>query len=375
VFASFRFVPVPSFLRGPVVKTLRILILLGLLTGSLVGGEPAGAAVVIVENQTAEKVEFTIRRPDGRESQHALLPGELTPIAVTSPVKIVFDSDGRLRRYALQINNIYCFVRRDERLDLSTLAFPAPEGATYKQAMGSTDGGSRPSPGAVDSVYTVSVKILADDEEPRVRALWEKELRRRLAAASEIFERYCRVRFQVAAVDTWVADKGIHDFNQSAAEFERNVSPAPARLAIGFTGRYNWAAGENHMGASRGPLRSHILIRGQLVRVSEPEKLEVLVHELGHFLGAVHSPDGTSVMRPKLGDRQSCARSFRIGFDAPNTLAMYLLGEELRRRPIFRLSELPPESKASLQRVYAWAAKALPDDPAAPKYLELLDAP
>ena len=219
------------------------------------------------------------------------------------------------------------------------------------------------------------MKILVDDEEPRVRALWEKQLRGRLAAASDIFERHCRLRFQVVAVDTWVVDKGIHDFNQSVAEFERRVRPAPARIAIGFTGRYKWVTGESHLGAIRGPLQSHILIREQLVKVSEPERLEVLVHELGHFLGAVHSAEETSVMRPKLGDRQSCVRSFRIGFDAPNTLAMYLLVEELRSRPILRLSELSPETKASLRRVYVSLGKELPDDPAAPKYLDLLVAP
>ena len=208
-----------------------------------------------------------------------------------------------------------------------------------------------------------------------MRALWEKQLRSRLAAASEIFERHCRVRFQVVAVDTWVTDKGIHDFNQSVAEFEHRVRPAPARIAIGFTGRYEWAAGETHLGGIRGPLRSHILIRGSLVKVSEPEQLEILVHELGHFLGAVHSAEEPPSCGPSSATGNRACAGFRIGFDASNTLAMYLLVEELRSRPILRLSELSPETKASLRRVYASLAKALPDDPAAPKYLDLLDAP
>ena len=361
------------------------LVLLGLLAGGLAGRTPAGAAVVVVENQTAGKVEFTIRQPNGRETRHALVPGELTPIAVTGPVGIVFDAQGPLRHYLLQANNIYCFVSRDEKLDLSELALPASgdigDGGRFRHntellpRTGSENVLRPPLALPPDSAYTVSVKILADDEEPRVRTLWEKQLRGRLAAASEIFERYCRVRFQVVAVDTWVSDKNIHDFNQSVAEFERKVQPAPARLAIGFTGRYQWLPGESHVGGIRGPLRAHVLIREALVKVSEPERLEVLVHELGHFLGAAHSAEGTSVMRPALGDRRSCVRGFRIGFDARNTLAMYLLAEELRSRPIFRLSELSPESKVCLRRVYASLAKELPDDPAAPKYLEMLAAP
>ena len=66
--------------------------------------------------------------------------------------------------------------------------------------------------------------------------------------------------------------------------------------------------------------------------MSEAERLEILVHELGHFLGAVHTADGNSVMRPALGDRRARGRSFRIGFDAPNTLAMNLVADELRSR-------------------------------------------
>ena len=357
------------------MKTRWILILLGLLAGGVVGPVPAGAAVVVVENQAASKVEFTIREPGGGETRHTLVPGALTPIAVTGPVGIVFDAQGRLRHYRLQANNIYCFLSHDQKLDLSELALPDPEDAATQEAQPSVDGAALLSPRPLDAVYTVPVKILADDEEPRVRTLWEKQLRARLAAASDIFERYCRVRFQVVAVDTWVADKNIHDFNQSVADFERKVRPAPARLAIGFTGRYKWVPGESHVGGTHGPLRPHILIREALVKVSEPERLEVLVHELGHFMGAAHSAEGTSVMRPALGDRQSCARGFRIGFDAENTLAMYLLAEGLRSRPIFRLSQLPPESKVALRRVYASLAKELPGDPAAPKYLELLAAP
>ena len=69
------------------------------------------------------------------------------------------------------------------------------------------------------------------------------------------------------------------------------------------------------------------------------------------------------------------ARSFHIGFDAPNTLAMYLVGEELRSgagRPV-HLGQLPPATKDRLRGVYRSLAAALPKDPAAPAYLAMLD--
>ena len=172
--------------------------------------------------------------------------------------------------------------------------------------------------------------ILADDDEPAVQNVWEKRFRKRLAAASEIFEHYCRVRFEVVAVSTWVSDNNIREFEKSLEEFERKVNPLPARLAIGFTSQYQKIQGRRHLGGTHGPLRPHILIREWSQEISEPERLEVLVHEMGHFLGAAHTPDDRSVMRPVLGDRRSRARSFRIGFDPSNALVMYLIGEELR---------------------------------------------
>ena len=60
-------------------------------------------------------------------------------------------------------------------------------------------------------------------------------------------------------------------------------------------------------GCSLGPLHTHILIREWKPR-TEPERLEVLVHELGHFLGACHSPENDSVMRPLLGDGRANLR-------------------------------------------------------------------
>ena len=133
----------------------------------------------------------------------------------------------------------------------------------------------------------------------------------------------------------WTSDPAIRSFDQSLMEFAQKVRPFPARLAIGFTTHYEWVRGEMHLGGTHGALASHILIRESPGQVSEPERLEVLVHELGHFLGAAHTSDKTSVMRPKLGDRQSAAKTFRIGFDAPNTLIMCLMAEEMRTRHIW----------------------------------------
>jgi hypothetical protein len=175
------------------------------------------------------------------------------------------------------------------------------------------------------------------------------------------------------AVGTWTSNPNATEMNQLIQEFERVVDPAPARLAIGFTGQYHTLRKDNHMGGICGPFRSHLLIREWGKQMAEPERLEILVHELGHFLGAAHSAEPRSVMRPDISDRQARAKAFNIGFDAPDTLAMYLIGEELQERSLTQIRQVSDARKKTLRAIYASMAVALPKDTAAPRFLYFLD--
>ena len=106
----------------------------------------------------------------------------------------------------------------------------------------------------------------------------------------------------------------------------------------------------------------------------EWDRREVLVHELGHFLGATHSPEATSVMRPQLGDSQSRPWGFRIDFDPLNTLAVYLLAEELRFRKLVALPQLSTGTAIRLRQLYRVAAESMPEDPGANRLLRMMEA-
>ncbi|MBU4400767.1 MAG: hypothetical protein KKE86_15730 [Planctomycetes bacterium] len=341
-------------------------ITIGLVVAAGAFWSPASAGVVVLTNRAEGKVALTIIQPDGRQTRHGLDRGEVLPVPVAAAVTIVFNAGGEPRRRLLQANGIYYFHTDGNKLDL--VQHPLP-GLPADRPMPKPP--SRPR----DDLCTIPVKILVDDKEPTVRRVWEKRYRERMAEASEIIERHCRVRFQVVSVGAWTSNDGARELRQLFEEFERKVNPAPARLAIGFTGQYQTLREEKRMGGTRGPFHSHILIREWGRQVAEPERLEMLVHELGHFLGAVHSPEHQSVMRPDVGDRQSRARAFRIGFDAPNTLVLFLVGEELRSRtrPLMHLCQLPSAAKDHLRAVYRSLAAAMPGDSAAPKYLAMID--
>jgi hypothetical protein len=222
-------------------------------------------------------------------------------------------------------------------------------------------------------VATVAVKICVDDEEAARDEIWKKRIGDRLAAASAITEKTAGVRFQAVEFARWDSDDAIHDFSRTLSEFEKEVASDRARLIVGFSSQYEIPRGEVHLGGTRGPLHSHILIREWSRHIAEPERLEVLVHEIGHFLGAVHSSDTSSVMRAKLGDRRSRAVNFEIRYDDANSQILRIFGDEMRLRPVRRLADLSDRTKADLLARYDALAKANPKDPAVKRHIELVE--
>jgi len=358
-------------------------------------------AVVVFDNRMRESVSFELTamrkptgdvqskrpqwKPYGKPLQYNLASGEVLPIPVLGTVRVAFGTR-QPRQYMLDPNTVCYFGLLDGVLDLQQIGFTDEEefAATastsasrslHATAIATAKQEQRWRAIAECPTAVIPVKVLVDDNEVARTELWHRRLSDRLEAASKIFEQHARIRFQVVAFDTWQSNDAINKFSSSLSELEREVPVAPARLAIGFTSQYKQPQGTTRLGGTFGPFRSHILIREWHNHISEAERTEVLVHELGHYFGATHSLEPTSVMRPKLGDRQSRKQGFRIRFDPLNTLILYLVGEEIRYRGIDRLSEVSPETKQILRNIYAELTRGFPEDNAAPRMLRFLSAP
>jgi hypothetical protein len=325
----------------------------------------AVADVIVLANRTDRELPLRFTPVKGQAQAITLKIGESLPMFLDGKANISYSSPGGNKNYLLDANCVYFFGR-------------TPDGRVEMQKIGLGDDGTLAEghelPGSATRAPTavIPVKILVDEEEPARQAIWENRLRRRVEAASAILEKYFHTRLQVVAVGTWNSDNATDDFNTSLAEFERKVNPSPARLAIGFTSQWKMIPGRMHMAGTRGPLHSHILAREGNPQISEPEKLEYLVHELGHYLGAAHSPERGSVMRPVLGDNLAGRKDFRIQFDPVNTLAIAMISDEMRRRNLTKLSELSPETRKRLSQIYLELARSLPDDPAAMSYAQMV---
>jgi hypothetical protein len=220
----------------------------------------------------------------------------------------------------------------------------------------------------------IYVKILVDEEERTSPAVWQKRLKDRVDRASVIVNQYCNIRFAVSGFDTWQSDNRVNDLNRTLREFEQEVTPAPSQVAIGFSSQYRFQKGINGLGGTRGPLHTHILLRESSPTTREPERLEALVHELGHFLGAAHSGNQFSVMRPVVADGLARSSTFRIGFDDDNAQIIRWVGAEVSALGIRRFSQLSQPTRDRLLLRYHQLAKELPKDAAAKRYIQFLSA-
>ncbi|MEX2140489.1 MAG: M12 family metallo-peptidase [Pirellulales bacterium] len=339
----------------------------------------ASAAVVIVANRTETTLRFEAQRQqDSSWRRQVIDPGDCVAISLESSETLsIRGADAG--SYRLAPYGMYYFgATQSGNIELREIGLAMPEVVARPQEhallgaqadlgvhMPAKDNKDKDN----EARRSITIAIYVDDEEPTVDQVWRKRLADRVAQASRILERSCGMKLTVKSFGRWETNDAVDDFELSLREFERQVRPKDVQVAIGFTNQYQITRGRTHLGGTHGPLHSHILLREWSQHVTEPERLELLVHELAHFLGAAHSPENGSVMRPLLGDRQARARAFRIALDPVNALAMSVVGEEIRDRGITSFAQLSEPSRARLEAVYTTLAQSMPNDPAPAAYL------
>lgn len=336
---------------------------------SVIGSPPSRGAVVVLANRTDQQLAIQARVDDAPAQSLKLLPGDARPFFANSGVHVRCNgADPASPEQLLAPGAAYFFAARaeDETPTLHQIGLGESIEAAWKPV-------AAPRVELPES-NVIKVKILVDDDEVRQRRVWEPILRERIDKVSAALEAHCGMTLRVTAVEEWNSDNTQRDFFQSLTEFEREVLATPADVAIGFSSQYDIAQGRVHLGGTRQPLHSHILLKERSRNVLEPERIELLAHEIGHYLGATHSPEPKSVMRPVIGQGVQRVAGARLQYDPPNTLLMSLLAEEMRQRGVNDISALTPNTRRRMREIYAAVHPTLPDDPAAGLYVQLMGA-
>lgn len=330
----------------------RIRCLIGFLA-LVVSFTPVHAAVVVIANPTDASVTVTIAHPTGTPNTATLAPGEARPFPVGRVAEIRFTANGKAHSYQLDPYTAYVFTKTGFQGIEMAATMPKPEDVPAEPV--------EPKP------LRIVAKLLVDEAQPRTKMAWEKALRKRVEATSALLERQLGVTIEVADVGAWTTAAPADDLPTRLKDFEQQVKPAGGQLMLGFTSR-PVASGTHNLGATRGPLHSHVLVSEGTLK-TEAEEVELLYHELMHLFGAAHSPDPSSAMRAKLGDGQARSLKFRIGLDPLNLLAVAIWTETLRGGQVKTWADLPPLTRDRLEVIYKTILHALPNDPVATEYL------
>ncbi len=357
---------------------LRTSVIVTFAVGFALAGSVVRSEVVVIANRADGAVSFELTpvAPSGQTSsppvpsRHVLALGDLHAAHGSQELRIAFASAGQRKEYLLEPNSAYFFARDDQgqlglrKIDLGDIGAPSAR-ATPSPTKGAGANAAEP------PLRNIQVKILVDDDERSLPQAWQTRLRDRVAKASAVLERVCRVRLSVTAAETWLSSPAAADFVSLRQEFERVVQPAPAEVAIGFTRQLSR---QTYAPADAPPLHRHIVLPEDVPQRTEAEAVEILLHELGHFLGAVHSPESNSAMRKGLPDGQARLRGFTPRFDPVNVLAMNLMADEIGARGVKRLEDLSPRTAAHLRQIYSVMDASNPEDPNARIQLAYLDA-
>jgi hypothetical protein len=130
--------------------------------------------------------------------------------------------------------------------------------------------------------------------------------------------------------------------------------------------------GEAVYSMSRGPFSTHLIIRDGTLK-GEGEKQEVVLQELGHWLGAAHSPDPLSAMRLKLGDGKANSARFRLQYDPLNLLAVNIWARQRRAKELKSWLDIPAVDRERLEVIYKTMSQLCPEDTISQEHLAVLD--
>jgi hypothetical protein len=213
---------------------------------------------------------------------------------------------------------------------------------------------------------------LACDQPFREMPGWELVARRRVAQASETFEKAFSIRWTVVDVVPWTSDPTAMTLDSMLDAVAGSVPREGADVVIGFTGRTGGLRASDDFEAAGiatyfGP---SAVVRRCFPEATEAKYVETLTHEMGHVMGAWHSSDPASVMHggsdgePRTAFDPQSAAMIELMRDGDLSRGAGGLDDARRRRidAIFRSGHA-----ADADLPYAWCdvvrARALVDDP------------
>ncbi len=347
-----------SFTALQSTTSMRLLTLVAAVSTLLNFGLPSQAGIVVVNNRSESPILLDTN-PNDHLPASALAPGSSIALYQENDSVISVTSKAGSFKQPLQSNSIYYLSEGNNQLRKISLLkndqLPPKLNIPLKVAQ----------------PPTIRLAVYVDEEEAMTDRQWQNRLSKRIKSASEILETHLGVKLAIDSYNRWISDNNLRGLEPLLAEFERQVKPPPGVIAVGFSSQLHiHPSRRRNMGGTRGPLRSHLIVKEWAPRVTEVERTEILLHEIGHYLGASHSPEANSVMRPVLARSSTRLKSHPIQFDPLNTFAMAIVSQELASQAPQKLEQISPSNRLLLSGVYSTLGELMPQDPSSPRMLQ-----
>ncbi len=309
--------------------------------------------ISILANVGEEPIRFWTEMKKGApRTEWTLPPGGLLSVSNPQETAAVFERAGELIRLRLLQDEIYLFVKQNGIQELLGIGPEYPTSVPTSRIQGKdreNRGGANESR---ELFLTIPVVVFTDTNIPMAEKPWRERVGARIRAASEILERTCFVKLEIRDFRNWESDPKSRTLRDVMKDFEQKTPLEKGVLAMGFTAHKNIAESQTELGLARQPFYGRILLREEAPQITEAERLETLLHEIGHYLGAVHTSDENSIMRTILHERHARNVKFEIAFDPLNALAMNLWARQFRRGDGERLRTIHPDVCERLEVVY-----------------------
>jgi hypothetical protein len=273
----------------------------------------APAAVVSFLNASGTDLTFTVEHKGVPDIKVTLPAGRTTAVRVGREPVLRATLNDKPAAFKLDPYTPYLFVENDK----AVIAF---SGVELNGELPKPD--DVPADPPVWKPLKLPVTLFTDSSNPLVKDKREAAVKERFAAAAKVIDEQVGVRFEVAEVKEWQADAKPESLVQALGQFERAAAVKEGR-AFGFLSR---SVKGDELVVS--PTATHALVKDGSPK-TDTERVEVVAHQLGQWLGAVRSPDGGSVMRVKLGDGKAVQRGWAVQFDPINLLVLHIWADEL----------------------------------------------
>jgi len=310
--------------------------------------------ISILVNIGNEPIRFWTEMKKGApRTEWTIQPGGLLSVPNPQETAAVFERAGELIRLRLLQDEIYLFVKQNGIQELLGIGPEYPNVVPLSRIQGRK--GSNAAEEGTESqelLLEIPVLVFTDTNIPMAEKPWRERVQARIQAASDILERTCFVRLAIRDFRNWESDIECQNLRDVMMDFEKKVPIEKGVLAIGFTAHKNTAGQQMELGLARQPFYGRILLREEAPQITEVERLETLLQEIGHYLGAVHTSDENSIMRTVLHERHARNVNFEIAFDPLNALAMNLWVRQFRRGDGERLRTIHPDICGELEVVY-----------------------